>query len=172
MKTLFGLAAALTLSLPAAALAQSPIYGSLGYANDHVADADAGAVQARLGARLSPFFGAEVELSRGVKSGDGQVSGVPVEVEVVHQAAFYGVGFLPITPRADLFARVGFGETKLDFAAAGRSVTDRNTSWNYGLGGQYFLDDRNGVRLDYTHHDFMKSEDTADVWALGYTRKF
>ena len=40
------------------------------------------------------------------------------------------------------------------------------------LGGQYFLDDKNGVRLDYTHHDFMKSEDTADVWAVAYTRKF
>ena len=172
MKTLFGLAAAVALSLPAAALAQSPIYGSLGYANDHVADADAGAVQARLGARLSPYFGAEAELSRGVKSGDGQVAGVPVEVEVAHQAAVYGVGFLPLSPRADLFVRVGYGETKLDVSAAGRSATDRNTSWNYGLGGQYFLDDRNGVRVDYTQHDFMDSPETADVWAVAYTRKF
>ncbi|MDO8911390.1 MAG: porin family protein [Phenylobacterium sp.] len=172
MKTLFGLAAALTLSLPAAALAQSPIYGSLGYANHHVTDADAGAVQARLGARLSPYFGAEVELSKGVKSGDGQVSGIPLEVEVEHQAAIYGVGFLPITPRADLFVRAGYGETKLNFTAAGGSATDRNTSWNFGAGGQYFLDDKNGVRLDYTHHDFMKSEDTADVWVVAYTRKF
>ena len=64
MKTLIGLAAALTVSVPAAALAQSPIYGSLGYANDHVANADAGAVQARLGARFIPYLGAEVELSK------------------------------------------------------------------------------------------------------------
>lgn len=172
MKTLIGLAAALTVSVPAAALAQSPIYGSLGYANDHVADADAGAVQARLGARFIPYLGAEVELSKGVKSGDGNVSGIPVEVDVEHQAAIYGVGFLPISPRADLFARVGYGETKLAFQSGGATRTDRNTSWNYGAGGQYFFDDANGVRLDYTRHDFMDSSDTADVWSLGYTRKF
>ena len=172
MKTLIGLAAALTVSVPAAALAQSPIYGSLGYANHHLADADAGAVQARLGARFNPYLGAEAELSKGVASGDGQISGIPVEVDVEHQAAVYGVGFLPITPRADLFARVGYGETKINVSTAAGSATDRNTSWNYGLGGQYFLDDNNGVRLDYTRHDFMDSSDTADVWQLGYTRKF
>ncbi len=178
MKSLIALAAttALTLSIPAIASAQSlsptTVYGSLGYANANIDDVNLGAIQGRLGARFGQYLGVEGELAGGVKSDDTNVAGVPVNVKLQHQAAIYGVGYLPLSPQADLFARVGYGNSKIKASAAGASAADDGDSWNYGVGGQYFLDDKNGVRLDYTRHDFKDSSTNADVWAVGYTRKF
>lgn len=44
-------------------------------------------------------------------------------------------------------------------------------SWNYGVGGQYFFDGKNGVRVDYTRQDFSGMP-TEDTWSVAYTRRF
>jgi hypothetical protein len=167
---------AVLTAVPALAQAQSlsptTVYGSLGYSQARSDGVDLGAVQGRLGARLGQHLGAEAELAGGVSDDKTYVAGVPVDVEMKHQAAVYGVGFLPVTPKADLYARVGYGETKVKASAGGASATDRGQSWNYGVGGQYFLDGANGVRADYTRHDFKDDAGEADVWSVGYVRKF
>jgi len=177
MKSLIALAATTAvLAIPAIASAQtfSPttVYGSLGYANANIDDVNLGAIQGRLGARFGQYVGVEGELAAGVKEDSVNVAGTSVDVKLQHQAAIYGVGYLPLSPQADLFARVGYGTSKIKASAAGTSAADDGDSWNYGVGGQYFLDDKNGVRLDYTRHDFKDSSENADVWAIGYTRKF
>ena len=177
MKSLIALAATTAiLAVPAIASAQtlSPttLYGSLGYANANIDDVNLGAIQGRLGARFSQYLGVEGELAAGVKEDDVNVAGTNVNVKLQHQAALYGVGYLPVSPQADLFARVGYGTSKIKASAAGTSVADDGDSWNYGVGGQYFFDEKNGVRVDYTRHDFKDSSDDADVWAVAYTRKF
>jgi outer membrane immunogenic protein len=177
MKSLIALAATTAvLAVPAIASAQSlsptTVYGSLGYANANIDDVNLGAIQGRLGARFGQYLGVEGELAAGVKEDDVNVAGTNVNVKLQHQAAIYGVGYLPVSPQADLFARVGYGTSKIKASAAGTSVADDGESWNYGVGGQYFLDDKNGVRVDYTRHDFKDSSENADVWAIGYTRKF
>lgn len=178
MKSLIALAAttALTLAVPAIASAQSlsptTVYGSLGYANANIDDVNLGAIQGRVGARFGQYLGVEGELAAGVKEDSVSVAGTSVDVKLQHQAAIYGVGYLPVSPQADLFARVGYGTSKIKASAAGTSAADDGESWNYGVGGQYFLDDKNGVRVDYTRHDFKDSSENADVWAVGYTRKF
>ncbi len=46
-------------------------------------------------------------------------------------------------------------------------------SVNYGVGGEYFFDGKNGVRVDYTRFDFQKSGAAdADTWSVGYVRRF
>ncbi|MDO8911389.1 MAG: porin family protein [Phenylobacterium sp.] len=178
MKSLITLAAAaaMTFAVPAIASAQSlsptTVYGSLGYANANIDDVNLGAVQGRVGARFGQYLGVEGELAAGVKEDSVNVAGTSVDVKLQHQAAIYGVGYLPVSPQADLFARVGYGTSKIKASAAGASAADDGESWNYGVGGQYFLDDKNGVRLDYTRHDFKDASENADVWAIGYTRKF
>ena len=57
-------------------------------------------------------------------------------------------------------------------SAAGTSASDDGESWNYGVGGQYFFDDKNGVRADYTRHDFKDSSTDANTWSVSYVRKF
>ena len=177
MKSLIVLAAtAAVLAIPAAASAQSlsptTVYGSLGYANANIDDVNLGAIQGRLGARFGQYVGVEGELAGGVKEDSVTISGIKVDVKLKHQVAIYAVGYLPLNPQFDLLARVGYGNSKLEASALGSSAADDGDSWNYGVGGQYFFDDKNGVRVDYTRHDFKDSSDNADVWAVAYTRKF
>jgi hypothetical protein len=182
MKTLITAASALALAalLPAVASAQTAapattgttFYGTLGYDNTSLDHIDLGAIQGRVGARFGQYFGVEGELAGGVKNDKVNVSpGVDVKVKLDHQEAIYGVGFLPVAPNFDLLARVGYGHTEGSGSVAGASATAKGDSWNYGVGGQYTFDGKNGVRVDYTREDFRHSDD-ANVWAVSYLRKF
>ena len=176
MKALIAAAstAAILIAAPAIASAQDAgpnIYGTLGYAHTDTDDVNLGAIQGRVGARFG-YFGVEGELAGGVKKDSFNVGGTDVDVKLQHQAAIYGVGFLPVSPNADLFARVGYGESKIKVSGAGASASADGDSWNYGVGGQYFFDGANGVRVDYTRHDFTDDNGKADVWSVGYVRKF
>ena len=121
-------------------------------------------------------LGVEGELAFGVKDDTYRppvsIGGSPIDVELNHSAAIYGVGFLPINPQADLFARVGYGTTEIEASAAGISNKADGESWNFGVGGRYFLDGQNGFRADYTRQEFQDDGGSADVWAVGYVRKF
>jgi outer membrane immunogenic protein len=177
MKSLIALAAtAAVLAVPAVASAQSlsptTFYGSIGYANAALDDVNLGAVQGRLGARFGQYVGVEGEVAGGVKEDSVRIGAVNVDVELKHQVAIYGVGYLPLNPQFDLLARVGYGNSKIEASALGAAAAADGDSWNYGVGGQYFFDEKNGVRVDYTRHDFKDSSDDADVWAVAYTRKF
>lgn len=178
MKTLMSVALA-TLSVaavPALSHAQTTgpeIYGTLGYAGSRADGADTGAVQGRLGAKLTPHFGVEGELSGGVKDDDVDTNGVRSNIEQTHSAAIYGVGFLPVTPNIDLLARVGYGNTQFKQNLAGVESKFDADSVNYGVGAQYKFDDKNGIRVDYTRQQF-RDNDAADanVVSVGYARKF
>jgi hypothetical protein len=180
MKTLITAASALALAaiLPVAAQAQdansgTTFYGTLGYSNTNLNDVNLGAIQGRLGARFGQYFGVEGELSGGVKNDKVNVGGTDVKVKLDHQEAIYGVGFLPISPNFDLLARVGYGHSEGSGSVAGVSATAKGDSWNYGVGGQYTFDGKNGVRLDYTREAFQShGTDDANVWSVAYVRKF
>lgn len=179
MKTLIATAAAgfvAMMLVPGAASAQdlSPTttYGTLGYSASEADGVNLGAIQGRLGARFGKYLGVEGEAAFGVNNDKTYVAGVPVKIEEKHQVAAYGVGYLPVAPNADLFVRAGYGNTKLKASAAGSSASDDGDSWNYGVGGQYFFNDKNGVRADYTRHDFVGNGPNANEWAVSYVRKF
>jgi outer membrane immunogenic protein len=180
MKTLIATSAAIllaTAAIPAVADAQdantgTSFYGTLGYAGANAEGVDLGAIQGRVGARFGQYLGVEGELAGGVAKDKTWVAGTPVKIGLDHQAAVYGVGFVPVTPNVDLFARVGYGTTKLSASAAGTSASTDGDSWNYGVGGQYSFDGKNGVRADYTRYDFTDGGDNANVWSVAYVRKF
>ena len=177
MKTLMTAAALAALSvaaIPVLSHAQDTgVYGTLGYAGSRADGADTGAVQGRLGAKLTPHFGVEGELSGGVKDDNIDTNGVRSSIEQTHQAAVYGVGVLPVTPHIDLLARVGYGNTQFKQKLAGVESKFDADSVNYGVGAQYNVDDKNGVRLDYTRQQY-RDNDAADanVVSVGYARKF
>ena len=180
MKALMASAAsvALALAIPALAAAQTApagtsFYGTLGYAGATVDGFDVGAIQGRLGARFGEHFGVEGEFAGGVSGDKTTVGGAPVKVDLQNQAAIYGVGFLPLSPNVDLFARVGYGESKVKASTVnGVSAAADGDSWNYGVGGQYHLNDKDALRADYTRHDFTDSSANADVWSVAYVRTF
>ena len=164
MKFLMIAAATAALSaaaIPAASQAQE-IYGTVGYANVDTGDANLGAIQGRLGYKFNPYVGVEGEVAFGV-SGDSVGA---VDVDLKHQVGGFLVGFVPVSPKADLFARVGYTSSSFDTSLG--DLDDDGVA--FGAGGQYHFTDKDGVRLDWTRHDHDAGE--ADVWAVAYTRKF
>lgn len=179
--------AAIAAVVPAAAQAQDAAASNVGaYVNLGLAHADAGTpnyeiVGARLGYRFTPYLGVEGELATGlsgytVKNVGGVAgvagSGIDVKTKVEHQAAVYGIGFLPISANTELFARVGYGTTKIEGSAIGTSVAEDGESWNFGVGAQHSFDGLNGIRVDYTRQEFTNSSAHANVFGASYVRKF
>lgn len=163
MKTLMIAASAAVLSLAAMpAVAQAQAYGTVGYAGVDAEGANLGAVQGRLGYKFTPMFGVEGEAAFGIS--DDTVSGV--EVEMKHEVGVFGVVTAPISPSFDLFARAGYTGASFD-TTLGDVDSD---GFAYGVGGQYNVTEKDGIRLDWTRHDHDDAE--ADVWSVGYSRKF
>lgn len=165
-----GAAQAQTLNSP-------QVYGSVGYAEKK--ESDLGAIQLRLAARFGRHLGLEGEFANGVKSRTDNAlhtqAPSTVKTTLRHEIAAYAVGYLPLSPKAELFARVGYGQTW--YGVDSRSATTAlrykhdDTSFNLGAGGQYFFDEKNGVRFDYVRQDYNNG-DVQDVWAVAYTRRF
>src|SRR5215472_16209580 len=173
MKVLFT-AAAVAALLPAAALAQTAppatnvtgFYGTLGYLGAHTQGVDLGAIQGRLGYRFLPWLGVEGEGAFGVGDDESTrtIDGVTAhtKVRLRDQEAIYGVGFLPLNDRFELFGRVGYGhagaKVSVSSVSGGAPVSlsekVAGDSWNFGGGGQYYFDGKNGVRVDYTRQEF------------------
>lgn len=166
-----------TVGFAGAASAQdtsdTTVYGTIGYANvaaDGDADVNLGAIQGRIGARFGKYFGVEGELATGVKDDSFDVAGTNVDVELKHEVGVFAVGNYPITDRFDIFARVGYAWAEAKAKGAGISDEADLDGVAYGVGGQYFFTDKDGVRLDYTRHDGKDAE--ADVVGVSYVRKF
>lgn len=163
MKTLMIAASAAVLSLAAMpAAVQAQAYGTVGYAGVDAEGANLGALQGRLGYKFTPMFGVEGEAAFGIS--DDTVSGVDVEMK--HEVGVFGVVTAPISPSFDLFARAGYTGASFD-TTLGDIDTD---GFAYGVGGQYNVTEKDGIRLDWTRHDHDDAE--ADVWSVGYSRKF
>jgi outer membrane immunogenic protein len=176
MKTLITvtLVAGSVFAAPLYAQAQNSteVYGSLNYGQTRTKGADTGAIQGRLGAKLTPHFGVEGEVAGGV-DGDKVYALGAAKVDMEHQVAGYAVGYLPVTPNLDILGRVGYGTTK--FKTNNPAATEFNgsrDSWNYGVGAEYKFDDKNGLRADYTKSEYTKSDLNSDTMSVGYVRRF
>lgn len=147
-------------------------YGNIGYGNVSAesSDIDFDALNARVGARFTPYVGVEGEL--GIGLGDQEVT-PGVDASLNYDAAAYVVGFVPITERFEVLGRVGYGVTEMEVEGPGGfTVSEDGDSLNYGLGAQYFFDDANGVRADWTRRDFQDDGGEADAWTINYVRRF
>lgn len=173
MNTIFAATVAVAaIGIVAPAMAQTTGYATLGYNHEKADDISLGSAQARMGLRFGRHLGVEGELSQGVKSDDITVGGVRTEVKARPAAAAYGVAYLPVGERADLFARVGYGTSRYRVTQGPVSVSDVDHNINYGVGGQYFFSDKDGVRVDYTRKTFNKADDDADTASVAYVRRF
>lgn len=207
MKLLFAAAtaAALFTAVSASAQAMGPTqaYGTIGYtqASAELEDdgtlgqnleLDVGAVTGRVGARFGQYLGVEGEVAFGVTESEQTLStvfnGIPVTADVNYklknELAAYGIGFLPVSPNADLFARIGVGrlDSEADITARAGGISQSESIEGeasfvaYGAGGQFFFDALNGVRAEYTRFDLGEDDGEEgaqfDTFSLSYVRKF
>lgn len=158
--------------------AHATTYGTLGYtylhADPYNLGIDLGAVTARVGARLTKYFGAELEGSAGVVDQTYSSGSVTAKISMENQVAAYLVGYWPVQPKLDLFARAGYGSARLKASVSGVGSASSNSDITaLGGGGQYFFDANNGVRAEYTRYSFAKSHaGDANSFSVSYVRKF
>lgn len=164
--------AASAVALPAAAQTMSKPEFSVsgGYARyvDGSDEWDGHSVTGRATARFNRYFGVEADLAVGI--GSSEILGVDVSMN--HNIAGYAVAYLPLSDNADLFARVGYGTTEFDLEFGGTTVTDNFDGATMGIGGQYFFDANNGVRMDVTRHEYDELDGGLDSVAFTYVRRF
>lgn len=165
--------AAMAQTSPAAYVNGPVYYGNLGYSQLDQSDGDLGAITGRFGAKFNPNFGVEGEASVGVKDDDFTVLGVEGSVKHDYDVAAYVVGTLPINDQFELFARGGYGYSKIKSELGGLSRTADGDSWNYGAGANFYFDAQNGIRGDWTRRDFTDSDaGEVDVYSVSYVRRF
>jgi len=150
-------------------------------------DADIFMINGRIGYRFNDYFAVEGEVGFGT-GGDDINRVIPVEVApfgtvnvdataTLDVDAYYigfARGILPVSDEFDLFVRVGYGEANagadFTFSALGltgsTSISDNESGFAYGVGGQYNFTEKDGIRADYTLLD-----DT-DIISLAYSRRF
>jgi len=186
MKSLIAVAAlaAAAAAVAAPASAQTPSYlapvtynAGIGYTGVNTSGADLGAITLRAGADFGKYFGVEGEGSFGVNDEHGTISGVPYKLHIDDQYAGYGVVRYPLIPNANVFARLGYGHSDLKATASAGGVTASQRagvdSVNFGAGGEYFFDRRNGLRAEYTRFDFQgHGAGDADTWSVSYVYRF
>lgn len=189
MKAMFGAAAVAALLVATPTFAQTfgpQTYINLGYTNfalDEIAgedigevDFNLGAVTGRLGARFNNYFGVEGELGIGVKDQEESDAGSTFTTKLKYEAAAFAVGYLPVSPNAELFARIGVGTAELEFefedGFGSEEDSGSETLIGLGVGAQYFFDGVNGIRGDYTRYSGEDESAEFDALGVSYVRKF
>ena len=173
MTACFGTVALADATAPTATASDWEAYGTLGYNYLHGSPAnvsvDLGAVTGRVGVRYQKYFGAEAEVSAGVK--DQTILGAQVSLDSEYAA--YAVGYLPLAPKFDLFARAGYGNAKLKASYQGYSASASGDAWAVGAGAQYFFTAKDGLRAEYTRYiSTDTSQADMDSFSVSYVRKF
>jgi outer membrane immunogenic protein len=96
-----------------------------------------------LGGVREKYFGFELQGNFGVSTGSVDT----VSLKLNSEASIYAVAFLPVSPKADLFARVGYGHINIDVSGGGGSASASDGVVPVGVGGQYMVTAHDGVRL-------------------------
>lgn len=164
--------AASAVALPAAAQTGSKpdITASVGYTRfaDGSQDWDGHSATARVAARFHRYFGVEAEGSLGLGSSD--IAGFDVKMN--HTVAAFAVAYLPLSENFDLTARLGYGSTEFEVSGGGLSGSESFDGVALGVGGQYFFDESNGLRMDVTRHEYEDLDGGFDAVSFAYIRRF
>lgn len=169
MKRLAAVAAVLggaTLA-PSAFAQETGAYWSVGYTHiavevDGADDANVGAIQGKLGYRFHPNFGVEGEAAFGVVDESYDVFGTDVDVGLDKEFGLFAVGFIPVSPEVNLFARAGYVDVEIEASAGGMSLSDGDNGTGYGAGLIWNLGMLD-LRAEYTRYDVEGEANTFSV---------
>jgi outer membrane immunogenic protein len=166
MKSIMVAAMALALALPAVANAQSSDSATDGKVTVGAGmtfynggeGIDFTGFTGRAGYAFTDNFGIEGEFSIGASDGDISdatgFSGVSVDLGLNSQVSGFVVGYMPLSEQARLFARLGYSSAEFEVSAASgnnqASETFSTDDFIWGLGGEYYFNNRFGIRGEVT----------------------
>ncbi|PIM51118.1 hypothetical protein CS062_21495 [Roseateles chitinivorans] len=141
----------------------NPFYGEVGYTFIKVKDGGdsvkPGAIRAIVGYDLHPNVALEGMFAFGVS--DDTFEGVKYKI-----SRSYGVFVTPkyAFDQFEVFARLGYADSKIKASAQGESGSSSDSSFAYGLGAKYNFD-----KSFYGAVDYMRFYKKDDVKADGFT---
>jgi outer membrane immunogenic protein len=150
---------------PATSPILSNTYVNGGYNNIQSGRVNTGVYQGRVGYAINPNFAVEGEGSLGGRS--DRVNGVNLRTRGTLGA--FAVATAPVADRFSVIGRAGYVQTWAEAKALGVKTQADDGSFAVGVGGQYMLDEANGIRADYTRYT---KNDGRDGVAVSYVRKF
>jgi outer membrane immunogenic protein len=124
-----------------------------------------GTVQGRVGYNFTPNFAVEGEAGLGGVT-DNEAG---VKLRTRGTLGAFAVATAPVAERFSLIGRAGYVQTWAEAKALGIKSERDDGSFAVGVGGQYMIDDANGIRADYTRYT---KDDGRDGVAVSYVRKF
>ncbi|WP_421792841.1 porin family protein [Hyphobacterium sp.] len=167
------LASASALALAAAASSfagEGDFTVGAGYSHVDLDGASVGAITLRGGYEFTNYLGVEGQVDIGIADDTVTVLATPIDVELNYAASLFGVARAPLAPNFNLLARIGYTTAEVEASVPGFSLSDDADGFAYGVGAEFFVDDHNGFRFDYTRHDFDGGD--GDVFGLHYVRRF
>jgi outer membrane immunogenic protein len=133
----------------------------------------------RGGVMFTPNFGAEVEFSKGIGASDLKGLGFAnFDLSLDSQISGFVVGRLPMSEQSNLFARLGYSSATLSvkgngpFTGGSADIELQDVIW--GIGGEYYFNNRLGVRGEVT--GFKAEGNTIDngldIFTISLVAKF
>ncbi|MBK1685997.1 porin family protein [Rubrivivax gelatinosus] len=169
-------AAVLACGAAQAQTVASPIYGEIGYSllNADVVgtDFDLGAVRGILGYEVHPNVALEAMFALGTSDDSVRAGSDTVKLKLEHSYGFYVKPKVDVSEGLELFARVGFAESKLKATLVGEfSNSDSDNDVSFGVGMKYaFSKNMYGV-VDYMRY-YNKDDVKVDGFTFGLGYKF
>lgn len=113
--------------------------------------------------KINKFVRVESEAPR---VSEAYSKGLQHELDQDRKGSAFGVAFVPVARRANLFARVGYG------GGSGFDRASTSDSLKLGVGAEYSTGSRNGLRADFTRYDADRARPKANVFSLGFAERF
>ena len=131
------------------------------------------ALVGRGGYDFARYFGVEAEVGIGVSERTVSFARSEFGTGVKFSLGGFAVGRLPVSEKINLFGRVGYHYTEIDFSFNGNTTGDVGTDGiAFGGGVEYMFDGQNGVRLGYTRYDNTAFNANASGFSAAYVRRF
>lgn len=134
---------------------EANIYVNGGYTKFDGDGAEPDAITGRLGVGFGRHFAVEGEASFGLNDDSG--------VELDNQIGLFGVGKIPLNNTVTLFGRAGVSRTETSPGGDADGLA-------YGVGAEFNITEKDGIRLDLTRHDYDDGE--FDAYGISYVRRF
>lgn len=111
------------------------------------------------GYEVSPFFAIEGEASIVLSEDSVTIGGVTGDVGLRHAGIFARLNLMDSSNTFVPYLRAGWAQGTAEVEVLGVSVSDDDTAFAYGIGGEYRYNEKGSVRLDISKADF----DTVDA---------
>ena len=114
-------------------------------------------------------FGAEGQLNFGLGDESVDFGIATADVSLDYGVGAFAFANLISNEGLNVFGRLGYIHAEIEADAAGITVSEDDGAFAAGIGAEFFFDDNNGVRFDYTWADY---DDSANFYGVSYVRRF